>query len=162
MTSITPRKLKELYKQGRNIMHILREQTDSDINTEEIIEVAYDIQAGSYISAMQNKNYAEFKENYSSEIAMVISSLCDVESVLEAGVGEATTLSGVMQNLESSVTAYGFDISWSRTAYAEKWLQQHNLNNYKLCTGSLLNIPLASNSIDVVYTSHSIEPNRGM
>jgi uncharacterized protein YbaR (Trm112 family) len=30
-----------------------------------------------------------------------------------------------------------------------------------LCTGNLFNIPFADNSIDIVYTSHSIEPNGG-
>jgi hypothetical protein len=30
-----------------------------------------------------------------------------------------------------------------------------------LCTGDLLSIPFLDNSIDVVYTSHSIEPNGG-
>jgi uncharacterized protein YbaR (Trm112 family) len=85
-----------------------------------------------------------------------------INTILEAGIGEATTLSGVLENLDSnSLKAYGFDLSWSRIAYARKWLKSQKVSGVSLCTGSLFNIPFADNSIDVVYTSHSIEPNGG-
>jgi SAM-dependent methyltransferase len=80
---------------------------------------------------------------------------------LEAGVGEATTLSGVLQLQKADVGGFGFDLSWSRVAYAKRWLQSQGVLNTTLCTGNLFHIPFASNSIDVVYTSHSIEPNGG-
>jgi hypothetical protein len=35
------------------------------------------------------------------------------------------------------------------------------MSSATLCTGDLFHIPFADNSIDVVYTSHSIEPNGG-
>ena len=52
-------------------------------------------------------------------------------------------------------------MSWSRTFYAKNYLQRHNITNTSLCCGDLLNIPFLDDSIDVVYTSHSIEPNGG-
>ena len=101
------------------------------------------------------------KSEYTSEIAKTILSLCKPVSILEAGVGEATTLSGVLQNMGSDVSSYGFDLSWSRVAYAKRWLLSKGVDTTTLCTGNLLRIPFADNSIDVVYTSHSIEPNGG-
>ncbi|MCI5160178.1 MAG: methyltransferase domain-containing protein, partial [Candidatus Electrothrix sp. AUS1_2] len=74
---------------------------------------------------------------------------------------EATTLSEVLKHLDGKVISYGFDLSWSRIAYAKHWLQSQGIIDTKLCTGDLLNIPFADQSIDIIYTSHSIEPNGG-
>ena len=81
--------------------------------------------------------------------------------MLELGVGEATTLNGVLRLLSTDIIdAYGFGISWSRTAVANKWLQE-NRQKANLFLADLMSIPLADNSIDVVYSSHSLEPNGG-
>ena len=157
----TPRELQALYKQGKNITQLLREEHGLQQNTEEIIEIAYDLQAGSYIALMENAEKAKHKRDYNSEIAKTILSLCIPMSILEAGVGEATTLAGVLQNIRSDVSSYGFDLSWSRLAYAKRWLLSKGVDSTTLCTGNLFHIPFADNSIDVVYTSHSIEPNGG-
>ena len=157
----TPCQLKELYKEGHNISAFLRDEMGVGYNTREIIEFSYDLQAGSYIAAMENKAMAKHKKEYSREIAKTILSLCKPVSVLEAGVGEATTLSGVLQNMDNDINAYGFDLSWSRVAYAMKWLHSKGIKNTVLCSGDLFNIPFLDNSIDIVYTSHSIEPNGG-
>ena len=157
----TPNQLKKLYENGENISKFLRNEQGLKHNTFEIIEIAYDLQTGSYISAMDNKEVRQHKDNYSREIANTILSLCNPSSVLEAGVGEATTLSGVLKNLGNKIDSYGFDLSWSRVAYAKKWLAKNGITSTVLCTGNLFQIPFLDNSIDVVYTSHSIEPNGG-
>jgi ubiquinone/menaquinone biosynthesis C-methylase UbiE/uncharacterized protein YbaR (Trm112 family) len=159
MTS--PRELQALYNQGKNITQVLKEEKGLVQNTDEIIEIAYDLQTGSYIAAMDDPKMASHKAEYSAEIAKVIQSLGDVGSVLEAGVGEATTLCGVLNHLDSEVISFGFDLCWSRVAYAKRWLIKNGKPNTSLCTGNLFNIPFADNSVDFVYTSHSIEPNGG-
>ncbi len=158
---ITPNKLKKLYSEGENISALLRKELGVTQNTPKIIEISYDIQAGSYVDAMNDKNIAEYKEKYTAEIAKVISSLCSPASILDAGVGEATTLSGVLKNLENKVDSYGFDLSWSRVSCARDWLKTQGIKGTKLCSGDLFNIPFLDNSIDVVYTSHAIESNGG-
>lgn len=157
----TPRELQALYAQGRNISALLREERGLDRNTGEIVEIAYDLQTGSYVAAMEQPSMAAHKRDYSAEIARTILSLCEPASVLEAGVGEATTLSGVLRGLPSGTRSFGFDLSWSRVAWARGWLESQGLPGATLCIGDLLHVPLASDSVDVVYTSHSLEPNRG-
>lgn len=155
------RELQSLYKLGNNITALLREENKLHHNTEEIIEIAYELQTGKYIESMEKMEMAEHKKQYSEEIAKTICSLCKPISIMEAGVGEATTLSGVIQYIGSTIPSFGFDLSWSRVAYARRWLHSNGIYNTTLCTGNLFHIPFADNSIDIVYTSHSIEPNGG-
>src|SRR5688500_19437195 len=51
---ITPRELKELYEQGQNISTILRGEAQVPYNTEEVIELSYVLQTGSYIAALDD------------------------------------------------------------------------------------------------------------
>lgn len=157
----TPRELQKFYMQGKNITSIMRGEQNLQHNTEAIIELAYDLQSGSYLAALDKESTRDHKKAYTTEIAKTILSLCNPLSILEAGVGEATTLSGVLQSLNTSAKFYGFDLSWSRIAYARRWLNSNGISDVTLCTGSLLQIPFADNSMDLVYTSHSIEPNGG-
>jgi ubiquinone/menaquinone biosynthesis C-methylase UbiE/uncharacterized protein YbaR (Trm112 family) len=157
----TPRELKALYEQGTNISAYMRQERRVERNTSEIIETAYELQTGSYIAAMDDPARSKHQKEYTAEIARTIRSLCDPRSILEAGVGEATTLSGVLAHLGVAVNSYGFDLSWSRIAFAKRWLRRQGIADTTLCTGDLFHLPFADQSIDVVYTSHSIEPNGG-
>lgn len=157
----TPRELKRLLEQGVNISAHLRHELGTEANTERIIELAYDLQTGRYIDLLADPEMARRREDYGREIAATVRSLCEPASILEAGVGEATTMAHVIGHLGSSLSSYAFDLSWSRVAYARGWLTKNGCTNTSLCTGSLLRMPFADDSVDVVYTSHAIEPNRG-
>jgi len=161
----TPGELLNLYNKGVNISSYLRKETGISYNSSDIIEISYDLQTGSYINSLKDKKVATQKEKYCNEIANTIRSLCNPKTILEAGVGEGTTLSGVIKNFtdkqNTKQSYYGFDLSWSRVLYAKKWLHNQGINNTFLCTGNLFNIPFTDNYFDIVYTSHSIEPNGG-
>lgn len=157
----TPRELQRLYEQGTNITEYLRHVQGLSENTRPIIEIAYELQSGSYVRAMQNPDYASIKNRYAHAIAERIGKLGDFTSLLEAGVGEATTLAPLLQRLDGQPKVYGFDLSWSRVAQARAWLDESGFSGGTLCTGDLLSIPFRDSSIDIVYTSHAIEPNGG-
>ncbi len=159
----TLQKLKKIYQSGSNISHFLRTQEKSRINTPEIIQITYDFQAGSYIK--HNQKDSSFITKWSKAIAHEIVSL-QLEhpfSLLDAGIGEATTFQPLIDHLKTSIShAYGFDISWSRLAFGRAYLKQKKCAvPTTLFLADLMNIPLADNSVDVVYTSHAIEPNGG-
>lgn len=159
---ITPRQLKDAYDEGQDVSALLRQESGIGHNAEVITEISYDLQAGSYVNLMSDPGMVKHIEGYTAELAARIGALCQPKSILEAGVGEGLVLSGVAGHLgPANVDLYGFDLSWSAVRIARKWLHNNDIDGATLCTGSLQHIPFADDSVDVVFTSHSIESNRG-
>lgn len=153
-------RVKEIYSQNQNIIQYLKSLNSSGNNSTEDILISYDFQAGSYIEYY--KKNTEIRTEYCSKLADIIDDLGTFESILEVGVGEATTLGNVLLHLKKQPKEkYGFDISWSRIKYARSFLRSLNIEDVTLFTGDLFSTPIKDNSVDVVYTSHSIEPNGG-
>ncbi|MFB1489905.1 MULTISPECIES: methyltransferase domain-containing protein [unclassified Thiocapsa] len=159
--------MRDAFQRGDNAMAFARAQFSDEAssalyagNLLAATLIAYDLQAGSYTAAARAhpKAKAQWCEQIGALIALV---LPDGGSVLEVGVGEATTLAGVITGLGSRLSAaYGFDVSWSRIAEGRRWLAEAR-QDADLFVADLFHIPLADDSIDVVYSSHSLEPNRG-
>ena len=152
--------MRSAFYRGENAMEYARGILNSEKNSVIATLIAYDLQAGSYImDARKNPDHIklwccqieEFIKSYTTE----------ANQILEVGCGEATTLSGVIQELKSNnLEALGFDISWSRINKGNEWLQEQQVSA-QLFVADLFEIPLQDNAIDVVYTSHSLEPNGG-
>ena len=45
---------KSIYQKGENVTNYLRQKFGSEVNTSEIIEIAYDLQAGSYVENVES------------------------------------------------------------------------------------------------------------
>lgn len=153
-------KIKEIYESGGNIIQYLKELHNTMSNDIEDILISYDFQAGSYIQSAQKNN--DYIEKYTAKITETLSQLGNINSILEVGIGEATTLANVITKFDRLPdTILGFDLSWSRIKYANAYMNSKQIPNFLLFTGDLFNAPIVDNSIDIVYTSHSIEPNGG-
>jgi ubiquinone/menaquinone biosynthesis C-methylase UbiE/uncharacterized protein YbaR (Trm112 family) len=151
-------KIRSLYQEGKNLMEFLR--SGEALNDAESIMISYDFQAGSYIkNASENQAYFN---DYTSMIHNEIKLLGSFKSIMEVGVGEATVMAPTTQKLdpENKLIKYGFDISWSRVRHAKEYAKKFN-QQIEFFTANLFEIPLADNSVDIVYTSHSLEPNGG-
>lgn len=154
------RGMKQAYENNENCMEYARRAHGLAGNVAVATEISYDLQSGSYVK------YALAKEAITQEwcshlAALVAPHLPPNGTVMEVGVGEATTLAGVLAALPTRPRqAAGFDISWSRCAHGRQWLKSNN-QDACLFVADLFHIPLADSSVDVVYTSHSIEPNGG-
>jgi hypothetical protein len=160
---MSPWELKEACAQGRNLMELLRERGDLQGNREHTIELSYDLQAGSYIRHVETVEGREQRRKFGAHLAEVLHTLGPVSSLLEAGVGEATTLWHVLTQLPQPPRhIHGFDLSWSRVACAARWLAgQTPRFDVMLSTASLRELRYKDNSFDVICTAHRIEPNRG-
>lgn len=152
------------FLRGENVTDLLRSEVGSEVNTSDIIEIAYDLQAGSYIRATRlNMKHVQA---YVEEIAELIAPyLTKDASLLDVGTGELTTFSLlVSQDAIKPKTAFAFDISWSRLHHGVQfWAEtvKDGAPNLVPFVADLREIPLASNSIDIVTSSHALEPNGG-
>lgn len=152
--------MRDAYQRGENAMAYARSHSVSDSNSVVGTLIAYDLQAGSYVAETRRK--PDYIKNWCNQLAGLLQPFVESgDTILEVGVGEATTLAGVIKSIAgSNINAMGFDVSWSRVKVANDWLNENSVRA-RLFTGDLFNIPLADNSIDVIYTSHSLEPNGG-
>ncbi|MDR1349665.1 MAG: class I SAM-dependent methyltransferase, partial [Zoogloeaceae bacterium] len=152
--------MRAAWARGENMMAFARNLLKRNDNPVMATGIAYDLQAGSYLQhALENP---ENRQRWCAQLADLIAPhLPEGGSLLEVGCGEATTLAGVLANLPASPSiALGFDLSWSRCAYGKTWLERMG-QKAELFVADLFHIPLADDSVDVLYTSHSLEPNGG-
>jgi hypothetical protein len=122
---------------------------------------AYDLQAGSYVKALEQPGHREAVGRYVDAIVAVLAPLRP-RSLLEPGVGEATVLREVLSRLDlpPGAPVLGYDISWSRVRVGQGHLASGG-GSATLFVGELEAVPLPDHAADVVYTSHAVEPNHG-
>lgn len=156
------RHIANLYARGENVLQNLREldqpPSGRALNSVEDIMISYDFQAGTYIRGYEHD--PTYLDRYTDELARIFAGLGPLGTVLEAGCGESTTLSVLGNKLADRPSLGGFDISWSRVKLGSQFAARRGLSPALFCA-DLFRIPLADHSVDVVYTSHSIEPNGG-
>jgi ubiquinone/menaquinone biosynthesis C-methylase UbiE/uncharacterized protein YbaR (Trm112 family) len=153
------------FAEGLNVSRALRHEhrvgrlSASDLNRLEVL-YSYDLQAGSYIDGAQKS--PEQQRAWCEQLASYLNPVLGPNSsLLEVGVGEATTLAGVLAHVKNPPkNVLGFDLSWSRVHVGKRWLQEQSMEA-EIFVADLRSIPLEDSSVDLVYSSHSLEPNRG-
>lgn len=148
--------LKEAYRCGANIMELLA-GGGAPANDFAAIQVSYDLQAGRYTEKFKSSEGSRQKAAFAEAL---IPHLEGFETILDAGVGEATTLAPVLRRIGGSVRAFGFDASVSRLRWARRNLVSAT-ESPMLFVADTAEIPLRDSSVDLVLSVHSIEPNGG-
>lgn len=155
----------QAYERGENVIRKLRELAGVNGNTAQIIEIAYDLQTGSYI---------EFVTGHKPQWRDYVNELSDIlrqyvtsgDSVLDVGTGELTTLAGVASHCFSTAAGlYACDISWSRLSRGRSYFQDTVgmplADRLHLFVADLFVLPFGDGAVDLVWTSHALEPNGG-
>lgn len=155
----------EAYRKGQNIMAILRELFGEKENNKHIVEIAYDLQAGTY--SLYAENHVSWWNAYCEELASILNPLLEPgSSSLDVGTGEMTVLAGVANRaFDQCSNIYCCDISFSRIKvgrqFISKTIQLPQANRLDCFVGNLFQLPFQDASIDLVWTSHAVEPNGG-
>jgi hypothetical protein len=155
--------LRNAYAKGENIVQLLADSNPT-MDRQEVIEIAYDIQSGSYIKAAAGN--PERLRLYANEIFDLCGEFIgNHSSVLDCGAGELTTLSALSQHLPEHTRLLACDISLSRLRagrqFAEQAMRADLASSLELFVADMGYIPIADHSVDVVFTSHALEPNHG-
>lgn len=157
------KKIKQIYSSGGNIIRYLKNADHRMQNEIEDIMISYDFQAGSYTDVFRNHaEYGFIKKCQAEKLAGIIDGFsCPIESLLEAGVGEATTLVPTWGYLKRKDIEWfgGNDISYSRIHVARQFAAAEGAETANLFVADIFDMPIKDNGMDVVYTFHSMEPN---
>ena len=154
------REASRVYAAGGNVSRHFKDRGLSREEQIAIIEFAYDLQSGSYTAALRgDQGVRDQKRAWGGVVAERLARY-GARSLVEAGVGEATTLKSIVEQVPADAEAAGFDLCVSRLVYAREVLAETG-RPVRLFTGDLSSIPLVDNAYDALLTNHSIEPNGG-
>lgn len=151
---------REAYSEGRNVTQTLRDHLGTTQNTPDVIEVAYDMQAGSYVKFAQDE--LAFMKEYAAQLASHLDPhLEEGDSLLDAGTGEMTTLTHLVLALETKPSqVHACDISQKRVDIGRQYAKDHGLDIPGI-RAELGALPFEDDGIDIITTNHAIEPNGG-
>jgi ubiquinone/menaquinone biosynthesis C-methylase UbiE len=126
--------------------------------------VSYDRQAGTYIDFYKTNKGKIIYSRYCRELySVMFPFLKKKQNILEVGTGECVTLLGLSKiiiNKFSEISFFGFDFSFSRLLLGKKFIENNKIYP-TLFLSSMEKIPLIDGCIDIVFSSHSLEPNGG-
>lgn len=151
------------FADGKNVSAHLRATEDVAGNDAATIEIAYDLQAGSYTK--RALDHLDQLWEYGRDLAHVLKSLIRPDDViLDAGTGECTALVAALNALPPFRKTLAFDLSWSRLAegrrFARRFLAEER-SRPELFVADMQHLPLRDHSVDLVLTVHALEPNGG-
>lgn len=154
--------VKNAFDRGENIIEFMQNKYGDIIDREIIIEIAYDLQAGSYIKG----HNAAYTEKYTNEHFEIIKKFFpDISSVLDVGCGELTNSQALFKKMTSTNEFFACDISWSRCHVGYDFYKSNTpktlFDKTTIFVGEMLKLPFMDNSIDLIVTSHALEPNHG-
>lgn len=151
-------KARTLYGSGFNVVLHLQGNPDFEHEKELAIEIAYELQSGTYTLAEDSSR--PYIDGLIEQLTEVLGfHNVSPKHLLDVGVGEATTLVALARELGMS-SVFGIDISFSRLSYARKRLRRDSIEG-NLAVANMDALPFGVNEFDLVLTVHAMEPNGG-
>ncbi len=159
--SNTYRLLKKKLKKNQNIQSFLKKKK---INDADSIKISYDIQSGSYIKFFNSLSRGKINKVYGPIIKTINKEFPKIKNILDFGCGELTTSLFIFNGIKKKIkNYYANDFSLNRLILGQNYIKRKLSNNdykkFKLFCNSNFELPFKNNSIDLVLTIHSLEPN---
>lgn len=149
-------------RRGENVASALRARFGDRLSSQRVIELAYEMQAGSYVE--EAKGNWEFRKRQARCLADHLRPhVQSGTSFLDCGSGELTNLALVVLELGLE-EVLAFDISFSRLSVGKEFAREilgDRADQITLFSAEMERIPLPSGAVDVVSTVHALEPNGG-
>jgi len=151
------------YADGENVSQFLKQRLGNRVPLQDIIELVYEVQAGNYV--LGSSQSVAKADRYYAEAAEIMSPLVGQwHSLLDVGAGELTTLTGLLNRLPPDRLprrVAALDINWSRLLIGSAYSEKNKSFREKIqpVVGDIGSLPFADKSVDVITTSHALEPN---
>ena len=165
MDVVELQKAREVFVSDGNVTEFLKAEYGRKENSAEIIEIAYDLQTGTYVEhALKNKSAVK---KYCAELAKNLGEFLNPgDSVLDVGSGELTTLTFLSNEMRVSFdTLHACDVSFSRLHHGLTFFEEHSVEgkviDLRAHVSDMAELPFADKSLDIVISSHALEPNGG-
>lgn len=156
---IDPALLRRLYQEKRNIMEYLRGAEGR--NDASAIMASYDLQAGSYTEAIKDPVLARANLAATAALARILDAYSP-QRILHVGTGEAITVSHVVKQMRNQPAhCHGLDLSLSRLLVGQRNIVDWAVPEIRLFLAEMSTLPIRDNAFEVVFSSHSLEPNGG-
>ncbi len=130
----------------------------------DVIKISYDIQSGDYIDYFNKFSKKKIKKIYYPLVKAIKDNFKYSRSILDFGCGELTTSYYVYNHLKKKIVKYfANDNSLNRLIIGKNNLKKHLKKNdfkkFEIFCNSEYKLPFKENSIDLIFTIHSLEPN---
>ena len=150
------------FKKKKNIQIFLK---GKKISKKDAIKMSYDVQSGTYIKYFNSQKLKKkIPKFYNPIVKIYLNEFKNCKTILDFGCGELTSSLYFFKKIKERITHYfANDISLNRLVVGQKYIQK-NLNEqdfkkFKIFCNSEINLPFKNNSIDLILTMHSLEPN---
>ena len=159
--SNTYKLLNQKFRKNKNLQIFLKKKKFSD---EQSIKMSYNVQSGTYIKFFNSLSKNKINKIYEPVIDIIKKNFNDSKTILDFGCGELTTSLFIFNQIKKNIkNYYANDISLNRLIlgqnYLKSKLKKKEFKKIKLFCNSSASLPFKDNSIDLIITIHSLEPN---
>ena len=152
---------KKVFSSKRNVQKFIKRKYR--LHNLDNIKISYDIQSGEYVKYFQKLSLKNKKKIYDPFIKNINKFFPNAKEVLDFGCGELTLSQYFFKNIKNIKKYFANDISLNRLLIGQKFiksvLSKKQYIKFNLFCASHKELPFLDNSIDLIITNHSLEPN---
>ena len=151
---------KKKYAEKKNVQQFLKNK----LKKTDVIKISYDIQSGDYIKYFNQLSKRKIEKIYYPLIKAIKDNFRYSRTILDFGCGELTTSYYVFKQMKKKIVKYfakdnSVNILIIGSSNLKKFLNKKDFKKFEIFCNSKYKLPFKENSIDLIVTIHSLEPN---